>query len=276
MKSHAFSNAVSYVAFVCSSSALGNVASAQVDAGATAQHVGPSAAEAVAEPVAATYPITVSGSVTIASEYRYRGVSYTGDDPAAQVFLTVAHESGLYVGFFGSNLAGFASLGGSHLEADIFVGYTTTKGKFTLDGGIWSYSFQGAANADFVEIYAAVAVPVRLGKVKIGAYYAPSQQATGSKDGLSAYVDASLPIGGSPITLKAHAGYTTGKGSTLAGPSGDYWDFLVGAEVAWRRYTLNLSYVDTTIYRQAADIYYPVGGRRVINGAAVFTLTAAF
>lgn len=53
-----------------------------------------------------TEPFTVSGGATLVSDYRFRGVSQSDEDLAVQGTITISHESGLYVGTWGSNLAG--------------------------------------------------------------------------------------------------------------------------------------------------------------------------
>ncbi len=242
------------------------------------------AADAAA-PAAAEAPassIYINGSIVIASQYRYRGLSYTNNDPTAQVFLTVSHKSGLYVGFFGSNLSGDGTFGGDNLEADVYAGWLKTVGKVTFDTGVWRYQFPGTKNFDFLEVYSSASIPVGPAKIKPGFYYAPKQKNIGNNDNLSLYTDASLPITKTPITLKGHIGYQTGAGSTLAGPTGvpgakgHYFDYLVGADVTWRNFTLNVSYVDTDIDLNVADSYYAIAGRKVVSGHALVTLTAAF
>lgn len=52
------------------------------------------AAPAFAEDTAPPPPITVSGSVALVSDYRFRGVSQTDEEAAIQGGITVAHESG--------------------------------------------------------------------------------------------------------------------------------------------------------------------------------------
>ena len=64
-------------------------------------------------------PITVSGSAAIVSDYRFRGVSQSDRALAVQAGLTVSHESGLYVGTWASNLAGWGTFGGSNTELDL-------------------------------------------------------------------------------------------------------------------------------------------------------------
>ena len=231
---------------------------------------------AAADPAVAASPITIAGSVTIASEYRYRGISYTDNNPTAQLFLTVSHKSGLYVGLFGSNLSGYGTYGGDNLEADIYAGWVKAVGSLTFDTGVWRYQFPGVDGYDFYELYSSASHPVGSGKIKAGFYYAPKQRAIGGKDDLSVYTDGSMPIARTPVTLRGHVGYTTGKGSTVAGPTGHYFDCLFGGEFSWKNFTLNVSYVDTSIDRQKADVFYHIGGRRVIDGAALISLTATF
>ncbi|CAN5770371.1 hypothetical protein BH11PSE6_BH11PSE6_09190 [soil metagenome] len=62
----------------------------------------PAAAQETAPPP----PITVSGSVGLVTDYRFRGVSQSDKEMAVQGGITVAHESGFYAGVWGSNLAG--------------------------------------------------------------------------------------------------------------------------------------------------------------------------
>ncbi len=52
--------------------------------------------------------------------------------PAA---LTVAHESGFYIGTFASNLAGWGTFGGANMELDGIAGYKHTYGTATVDAG---------------------------------------------------------------------------------------------------------------------------------------------
>ena len=82
-----------------------------------------SATAAQAEETAPPPPNTVSGSVALVSDYRYRGVSQSNGGAAVQGGITVSHESGAYAGFWGSNLAGWGTFGGPNLELDLIAGY---------------------------------------------------------------------------------------------------------------------------------------------------------
>ena len=220
--------------------------------------------------------LTIDGSVTLVSDYRYRGLSYTNNRPAVQGFLTISHTSGLYVATFLSNLGGDGSYGGDDLEADILAGYTRSVHDLAIDVGIWNYRFPGTRHTGFIELYGALTIPIGRAKTKTGFYYAPRQRAIGRHDDLSSYADISLPVADTPVVIKTHAGYTVGKGSTLAGPSGHYIDWSIGADLQWRAATFNVSYVNTTVNRVRADHYYVVGGRRAITGAVIGSVTTAF
>ena len=66
--------------------------------------------------------VTVSGSVALVSDYRFRGVSQTDKEAALQGGVTVTHESGVYAGAWASNLSGWGTFGGANLELDLFAG----------------------------------------------------------------------------------------------------------------------------------------------------------
>jgi uncharacterized protein (TIGR02001 family) len=146
----------------------------------------------------------------------------------------------------------------------------------TLDGGLIWYFYPGTNETDFAEIFASATVPVGPAAARLGTYYAPSQDAIGGKDNLYLYTDWSAPLPNTPLTAKAHLGYTTGRGSTLSGPGGEYFDWLIGVDATWQNLTLGLAYVDTDIGRTAADAYFAPGGHDIVDKAVLVSLTAGF
>ena len=78
-------------------------------------------------------PIIVSGSVGAVSDYRFRGVSQSDENLAVQGGFTIAHESGVYIATWGSNLAGWGTFGGSNMELDLVAGYKKTFDDITVD-----------------------------------------------------------------------------------------------------------------------------------------------
>lgn len=84
---------------------------------------------------AAPPAIGVSGSVAIASDYRFRGVSQSDEQLAVQGGITLSHESGFYIGTWASNLAGWGTFGGANMELDLIGGYKASLAdNATLDG----------------------------------------------------------------------------------------------------------------------------------------------
>jgi len=115
------------------------------------------AVPAAAQDTAPPPPVTVSGSVALVTDYRFRGVSQSDKEMAIQGGITVAHESGFYAGVWGSNLAGWGTFGGSNMELDLIGGYKRSFGGATVDVGLTWYMYPGGADlTDFAEPYVKV------------------------------------------------------------------------------------------------------------------------
>ena len=102
------------------------------------------AAPAAAAPTPTwTFPTTIS----VVSDYIWHGQSQTWGNPAAQFGVEADHASGLYAGFWASNVSG-AWLPNASLETDWSVGY---RGAFATDfkydvGGVYIYYPNGNWN----------------------------------------------------------------------------------------------------------------------------------
>jgi len=254
-----------------------------------------------------TGPITVSGSAALASDYRFRGVSMTDKEMAVQAGVTVSHESGLYVGTWGSNLAGWGTFLGSNMELDIYGGYKVPLGDVTLDVGLTWYMYPGGLdNTDFAEPYVKLSGTAGPASVLVGVAYAPKQEALGKwynsgasavtgvydnpgakADNLYVWTDVAAGIPDTPLTLKAHIGYTNGGNDglgpqgTSVSPTGEYVDWLVGADYALGPVTLGVAYVDTDISNAEAAYLTPnfsstKDGSTIAGSRVVVSATMAF
>ncbi|WP_294251502.1 TorF family putative porin [uncultured Sphingomonas sp.] len=262
------------------------------------------------QPVAAPSApaITVSGAATIASDYRFRGVSQSDQHMAVQAGITVAHESGFYVGTWASNLAGWGTFGGANMELDLIGGYKAKLADHaTLDVGLTWYVYPGGADkTDFAEPYAKLSGTAGPASLTAGVAYAPKQEALGKwynggasaaagtydhpgakDDNLYLWGDGALAIAGTPLTAKAHIGHSSGQNglgpnATAVSPTGDYWDWSLGADATWKNLTLNVSYIGTDISNREAVYLRPSfskgqdGTGNIAGGTAVVSLTAAF
>lgn len=258
-------------------------------------------------------PVTVTGSVALVSDYRFRGVSQSDEEGAIQGGFTVNHESGAYIGTWASNLSGWGTFGGANMELDIFGGFKTevSSGIFVDVGLTWYMYPGGFSKTDFAEPYVKVSGSYGPVSLLAGVAYAPAQEALGrwsftganaqdvlagfpyddagdKEDNLYLWLDASTAIPDTGLTIKGHVGYSDGnKGlgpnGTSVAPTGEYVDWLVGADFAvpGTPLTLGVAYVDTDIADVERTYLLPnfsstKDGSSISDGQVVFSVTAAF
>ncbi len=187
--------------------------------------------------------IDITGSVGIVSDYRFRGLSLSGLDPAVQASLELSDDAGFYVGTWASSIKNAPS----DVELDVYSGWRGKTGPFDLDVGAVAYVYPGGSDWDYIEFAASAAFTIGPAEVKLGTAYAPKQDNLGQDDNLYAYGDLELAVPDTPVNLLAHLGVEQG---ALAGPTGRKWDWSLGAEVVIDHFSLGLSYVDTSIDRR--------------------------
>jgi len=175
----------------------------------------------------------ISGELNLYSDYRFRGISRSDEDPAVQAGFTIRHESGLYAGARGTSLAGndgfrlrnpaFRDQGDA--QFDLYAGYgRSLGGGFDLDAGLMYYAFAGARGAtDYAEPYAALSYLIGPAQLTGGVKWAPSQAGTGHQDMVYLYgqLDVSVPF--RPWSFSAQAGRQD------TGRYGSYWNWSLGA-----------------------------------------------
>lgn len=182
-------------------------------------------------------PITITGGITGVSDYRFRGVSLSDKDFAIQPTLTVKHESGFYVGVWGSNLAANA---GDDIEVDLYVGFSGGD-TITYDIGATYYVYPGISSFNYVEFTGKLGTTV--GPATIGGQlsYVPSQDNTGNTDNIYVATNAAIALPDSPISIVGSVGLEDG--AFTGGSSKLDWSLGLTANVAG--FTLGASYVDT-------------------------------
>lgn len=151
---------------------------------------------------------SASGQVTAATDYRFRGVSLSGQEPQATAQVTVSHSSGLYGSIWASN-ADLGS-GAGEVETDFTLGWSTDMHGIVIDMGGTYYSFPGNARFNYLELQTSVSRKVGLATLKIGAAYAPSQENIGGSDNSYFYLAGDVPIVGSRLTARGSFGIEDG------------------------------------------------------------------
>jgi len=116
-----------------------------------------------AAPAVEAKPFTAN--VGIASDYIFRGISQSQHKPAIQGGFDYAHESGLYVGTWASNVNWVSATNNkldNSLEWDIYGGFKGAfADDFSYDLGVLEYYYPGAVNAGYAnvnstEVYASI------------------------------------------------------------------------------------------------------------------------
>lgn len=219
----------------------------------------------------------ISANVGLTSDYLFRGISQTGHDPAIQGGFDFAHDSGFYVGVWGSNVGwiedyqGYAS---GNMEFDLYGGFRSGfADDFTYDLGAIQYYYPGtrgaAPNADTTELYAALGYKWVTAKYS----YVASSGAFGFANAKgSDYLDisASVPVGETGLTAGAHWG--TFKFKNWAGQNYDDWKISLTYDLG-SGMTVGAAYSDTNAN---AAVWTDVNGQDMGKGKAFMWVSKAF
>ena len=199
-----------------------------------------------------TSSITISGSASVVTDYRFRGISQTDKDFAVQGGFTVAHDSGFYVSVWGSSIDEYVAAG-SDQEIDFIGGFKKTFGGTTVDVGVLYYYYPGAEkfipgyDSDFFEPYVSVAHTFGPVSAKLTANYAPKSNAlsvgNGKEDNLYVAGDFGVGVPNTPVSVSAHIGHSFGPSFLTIGK--EYTDWSVGATYAYKNLSFGVAYVDT-------------------------------
>jgi len=185
----------------------------------------PSVSMAQAAPAASAW--SLSGNLTIGSEYIYRGIGQTNRKPTLQGGLDAAHSSGFYVGNWNSNVSWLSDAAGaisSSLEMDVYGGYKGMLGKSVgFDLGALYYYYPGTYPAGFVspnttELYGALT----FGPITVKYSHSTSNLFGVGNSKNSGYLDVTGNFDlGNGFTASAHVGHQKVKNSG----ANDYTDY---------------------------------------------------
>ncbi|HEX7113295.1 MAG TPA: TorF family putative porin [Mizugakiibacter sp.] len=99
----------------------------------------------------------VSGSVTLLSDFRYRGISLSDGDPAAQIALNWDGPGGAYAGALASS-ARLDGDSGTRTQLAPYLGYAhRLRPGLSWDVGVIDAIFVGGHDYDYADVYAGLA-----------------------------------------------------------------------------------------------------------------------
>lgn len=93
----------------------------------------------------------ITGNVSLASDYVWRGFSQTDNQMAISGGLDYAHESGFYLGTWGSNVN--YGPGDPSMELDVYAGFAGEMGAIGYDLGVVRYMYPSASDLNTNEFY---------------------------------------------------------------------------------------------------------------------------
>lgn len=159
----------------------------------------------------------VSATVTLASDYDFRGISQSATDPALQASLDYATDNGWYAGAWASNVD-FGD--DTDYEINLYTGFAggDEDGLF-WDAGLIYYAFPDSSEYDFPEIYAGIGYGWLDGKL----WYAQDYGGDETDGDTSAFYLEGNATFALPrdFSLQLHVGLSTG----------DYWDDAFGDDL---------------------------------------------
>jgi len=226
----------------------------------------------------AASPHTFTANVTLASEYRYRGIMQTNRRPAIQGGFDYSHASGFYAGNWNSSISWLNDSNdqvSAPIEMDFYAGFKNTfgDGKWNYDVGVLQYYYPGDYPANFTrpyttELYAGIGY----GPVFLKYSYAPTNLFGFYDSKNSWYVDlsANVPLEFWGLTLNAHVGYQ--KVQNVADASYTDWKLGLTKDLG-NGFSAAVSYIDTNAKR---GVYTNTSGRYMGKATVVATLTKTF
>ncbi|MFY1908482.1 TorF family putative porin [Achromobacter xylosoxidans] len=220
---------------------------------------------------------TLTANVTLASQYRYRGLMQTNNKPAIQGGFDFTHASGLYLGNWNSSVS-WLNDGNSDVSApvemDFYGGY---KGNLApdvpFDLGVLQYYYpgdypSGYTSPDTTELYTGVGYGPVMFK-----YSVAMTNLFGFADSkYSQYFDLSgnFDTGFWGLTVNAHVGRQTVRNLT----DGAYTDWKLGlTKDLGQGLAISVAYIDTNADRA---VYTNSRGRYMGRATGLLSLTKTF
>lgn len=228
----------------------------------------------------AASPHSLTGNITLTSDYVFRGVSQTQNGPAIQGGFDYAHASGFYIGTWASNVD-WVSLGykeDSSMEIDLYGGYKGSVGDFGYDVGAITYYYpgdqiSGANDPDTTEIYLGANwkfVSAKYSYVVSDHFvgWGTAADPGGKTDG-SYYVELNANYDlGSGWGVLGHVGYQDVKDNDPA----SYTDWKIGVSKDIGFGVATLAYSDT----DADETAYTWAGEQVADGRVFVSFSKSF
>ena len=186
---------------------------------------------------------SLTGTVGVVSDYRYRGYSLSDERPALQGGLTASHASGFYGDVFVATIDEYGvGLDGDGAQVEITgtLGWAGAVDGFDIDVAASTYRYPDGDDVNYVEF------PVQIGRTyeslgwSVGLVFAPAQAALGNEENRYGWTSLTYAPSSWPVSLTGRVGYEDG-----AFAPGGKTDWSVGVARDLGRVSLDLSWIDS-------------------------------
>lgn len=216
----------------------------------------------------------VTSTWTLASDYDFRGITQTANDPSVQASIDYAHDNGWYLGAWASNIKFCPSPKNECLdpnyEVDLYTGFSgsTGEGGVGWDVGLVYYAYPDESDYNYFEVYGSLSKDWFKGKI----WYSNDFGGDTSRGNTPAvYVEGNgtFPLPNN-FSVLAHVGYSFG----------DYWDdtdkyfdYSAGVGYTAGNFNLALKWIDGSDYEAGKHTREDVLSS---EGRVVFTVSTTF
>lgn len=186
-----------------------------------------------------------SANVGFVTEYLFRGLTQSGNGtPAVQGGFDFAHDSGVYLGTWGSSI----NFGGN-IETDFYGGWSGDIGpnKIGLDVGAILYHYAAAPHSKKLDYWEGhVGVSKDFGFATGGLKFSYSPAWTGDT-GQAEYLETNWSVpAGKYFTVALHAGHQWFNKNNEVGLN-DYTDWSVGLNTGMAGFTVGVTYIGSDL-----------------------------
>ncbi len=220
---------------------------------------------------------SLSGTVAVTNDYRFRGISQSNRSAAPQGSLTLTGPNGWYIAAWASTVDFDPSNSGNpYVELDIYGGKNTD-----LGGVNWNFMpiyyvypaakyAPGSAPADYFELINQLSHTFDFGVSAMGTYAFSPELTFGGGTGHYLALNLAYPIN-DWLSVSGNYGHVWAENAAAAGSSG-YNHGDVGVTASYQGFSLDLRYTGTDLTRFGCANFY-MTTRNACAGGVVATLS---
>jgi uncharacterized protein (TIGR02001 family) len=223
---------------------------------------------------------SLTGTVTVTTDYRFRGISQTDLQPTPQASLVWNGPDGWYAGTWASRVD-FDDHANTSIEWDIYVGkhFALSEGfDLNIQPYYYAYPDHDAARAGFNDSYFELITTLTrtFDPITVAGTLAWSPDwFAESGPGWWLNLNVAAPVN-AWLSLSGNLGRQWARDLNGRGLGFPYSTWDVGATAKWRSFALDLRYIDTTISERECAAFNGARNGRWCGGAVLLTLGYSF